>query len=107
MSVPAFGEWEQHKDGAIPDYSVDFSKIREIRRRNKSHVSIGADEDLFPSDAGSDAKAVEDADVDADPGRAREVNRPILQRPTRTRSPTNSSNSFALNSDLLWNLTVW
>ncbi|KAJ6843715.1 uncharacterized protein M6B38_117280 [Iris pallida] len=48
MSVPAFGEWEQcYKDGVVPTYSVDFSKIREIRRRNKSRVSIGNEEDLL------------------------------------------------------------
>jgi hypothetical protein len=49
MTVPAFGEWDV-KNGAVPDYSMDFSKIREMRRQNKrelSRASLGGDEDLL------------------------------------------------------------
>ncbi|KAK8930906.1 hypothetical protein KSP39_PZI016598 [Platanthera zijinensis] len=44
ISVPAFGEW----DGKVglPDYSIDFSKIRENRRQNKSRVSLGNEDEL-------------------------------------------------------------
>uniref|UniRef100_A0A6V7QV69 RIN4 pathogenic type III effector avirulence factor Avr cleavage site domain-containing protein n=1 Tax=Ananas comosus var. bracteatus TaxID=296719 RepID=A0A6V7QV69_ANACO len=48
MSVPAFGEWDM-KNGP-PDYSMDFSKIREMRKQNKkelSRSSIGNDDDLL------------------------------------------------------------
>ncbi|CAK8578871.1 unnamed protein product [Lathyrus sativus] len=36
-SVPQFGDWEQK--GQVPDYSLDFSKIRETRKHNKSNIS--------------------------------------------------------------------
>jgi hypothetical protein len=50
LSVPQFGDWEQQ--GAVPDYSMDFSKIREMRKQNKrdvSRASLGNDEELIPS----------------------------------------------------------
>ncbi|EHA8588667.1 hypothetical protein COCNU_scaffold006205G000020 [Cocos nucifera] len=50
MSVPAFGDWDL-KNG-LPDYSLDFSKIREMRKQNKrdiSRASLGNEEDLNPS----------------------------------------------------------
>ena len=49
MTVPAFGDWDM-KNGALPDYSMDFSKIREMRKQNKrelSRASLGGDEDLL------------------------------------------------------------
>ncbi|CAN6293634.1 unnamed protein product [Urochloa humidicola] len=49
MTVPAFGDWDV-KNGAVPDYSMDFSKIREMRKQNKrelSRASLGGDEDLL------------------------------------------------------------
>ncbi|KAG0448447.1 hypothetical protein HPP92_027833 [Vanilla planifolia] len=49
MSVPAFGDWDQQK--GMPDYSLDFSKIREMRMQNKSdysHISVGNEEELIP-----------------------------------------------------------
>ncbi|KAG8088259.1 hypothetical protein GUJ93_ZPchr0010g9927 [Zizania palustris] len=49
MTVPAFGEWDM-KNGAVPDYSMDFSKIREMRKQNKrelSRASLGGDEELL------------------------------------------------------------
>uniref|UniRef100_A0A0D9VQ07 HNH nuclease domain-containing protein n=1 Tax=Leersia perrieri TaxID=77586 RepID=A0A0D9VQ07_9ORYZ len=49
MTVPAFGDWDM-KNGALPDYSMDFSKIREMRKQNKkelSRTSLGGDEDLI------------------------------------------------------------
>ncbi|XP_056850249.1 uncharacterized protein LOC108827969 isoform X2 [Raphanus sativus] len=48
LSVPQFGDWDQ-KGGTIPDYSMDFSKIREMRKQNKrdpSRASLGNDEEL-------------------------------------------------------------
>ncbi|XP_059656705.1 receptor-like protein kinase ANXUR2 [Cornus florida] len=36
-SVPQFGDWDQ--EGALPDYSLVFSKIREIRKQNKRDVT--------------------------------------------------------------------
>ncbi|KAF8377226.1 hypothetical protein HHK36_030600 [Tetracentron sinense] len=48
MSVPQFGDWDQK--GAMPDYSVDFSKIRENRKQNKrdiSRASLGNEEELI------------------------------------------------------------
>uniref|UniRef100_A0A0E0M7H8 RIN4 pathogenic type III effector avirulence factor Avr cleavage site domain-containing protein n=1 Tax=Oryza punctata TaxID=4537 RepID=A0A0E0M7H8_ORYPU len=49
MTVPAFGEWDM-KNGAVPDYSMDFSKIREMRKQNKrelSRASLGGDDELL------------------------------------------------------------
>jgi len=49
MTVPAFGDWDM-KNGALPDYSMDFSKIREMRKQNKkelSRASLGGDDDLL------------------------------------------------------------
>lgn len=48
MSVPAFGDWDNQK--GMPDYSLDFSKVRQMRKQNKldySSISIGNDEDLL------------------------------------------------------------
>ncbi|WJX34556.1 hypothetical protein P8452_22660 [Trifolium repens] len=47
LSVPAFGDWDQK--GPVPDYSMDFSKIREMRKQNKtnlSRASLGNEEEL-------------------------------------------------------------
>ncbi|XP_059649280.1 uncharacterized protein LOC132295159 [Cornus florida] len=48
LSVPQFGDWDQK--GALPDYSLDFSKIRENRKQNKrdvSRASLGNEEELI------------------------------------------------------------
>ncbi|KAI3941347.1 hypothetical protein MKW92_047220 [Papaver armeniacum] len=48
LSVPQFGDWDQK--GGLPDYSMDFSKIREMRKQNKrelSRASIGNEEELI------------------------------------------------------------
>ncbi|KAE8706834.1 elongation factor 1-delta 1-like [Hibiscus syriacus] len=48
VSVPQFGEWEQK--GQVPDYSLDFSKIREMKKQNKrevSRASIGNEEEFI------------------------------------------------------------
>ncbi|XP_024029374.1 uncharacterized protein LOC112093955 [Morus notabilis] len=48
LSVPQFGDWDQK--GQVPDYSVDFSKIREMRKQNKrdvSRASLGNEEELI------------------------------------------------------------
>ncbi|KAF0894985.1 hypothetical protein E2562_004974 [Oryza meyeriana var. granulata] len=35
-TVPAFGEWDDMKAaGVLPDYSLDFSKIRAVRMQRK------------------------------------------------------------------------
>ncbi|KAK6790019.1 hypothetical protein RDI58_013819 [Solanum bulbocastanum] len=44
LSVPQFGDWDQK--GALPDYSMDFTKIRENRKQNKSRASLGNEEDF-------------------------------------------------------------
>ncbi|KAJ4966730.1 hypothetical protein NE237_018579 [Protea cynaroides] len=47
VSVPQFGDWDQK--GKLPDYSMDFSKIRESRKQHKrdiSRASIGNEEEL-------------------------------------------------------------
>ncbi|XP_023006844.1 uncharacterized protein LOC111499515 [Cucurbita maxima] len=54
LSVPQFGDWEQKRE--VPDYSVDFSKIRENRKQHKrdlSRASIGNEEQLMASSATS------------------------------------------------------
>ncbi|KAL5992189.1 hypothetical protein ACLOJK_013104 [Asimina triloba] len=48
LSVPQFGDWDQKHD--LPDYSLDFSKIREMRKQNKrdiSRASLGNEEELI------------------------------------------------------------
>ncbi|GMP32802.1 hypothetical protein CsSME_00006392 [Camellia sinensis var. sinensis] len=50
LSVPQFGDWDQK--GVLPDYSLDFSKIREMRKQNKrdvSRASLGNEEELISS----------------------------------------------------------
>ncbi|XP_009615350.1 uncharacterized protein [Nicotiana tomentosiformis] len=50
LSVPQFGDWDQK--GVMPDYSMDFSKIRENRKQNKrdlSRASLGNEEELISS----------------------------------------------------------
>nr|XP_008392622.1 uncharacterized protein LOC103454794 isoform X2 [Malus domestica] len=50
LSVPQFGDWDQK--GQVPDYSLDFSKIREVRKQNKrdvSRASLGNEEELIAS----------------------------------------------------------
>ncbi|CAL9229780.1 unnamed protein product [Arabidopsis halleri] len=50
LSVPQFGDWDQKGGGTIPDYSMDFTKIREMRKQNKrdpSRASLGNEEELM------------------------------------------------------------
>ncbi|KAK1403769.1 Elongation factor 1-delta 1-like [Heracleum sosnowskyi] len=54
LSVPQFGDWDQK--GQVPDYSLDFSKIREMRKQNKrdvSRASLGNEEELISSTTSS------------------------------------------------------
>ncbi|XP_047335761.1 uncharacterized protein LOC124939321 [Impatiens glandulifera] len=54
LSVPQFGDWDQK--GEVPDYSMDFSKIREMRKLNKrdaSRASLGNEEELVSSSSSS------------------------------------------------------
>ncbi|KAK2655968.1 hypothetical protein Ddye_009020 [Dipteronia dyeriana] len=54
LSVPQFGDWDQK--GELPDYSMDFSKIREMRKQNKrdvSRASLGNEEDFINQTAPS------------------------------------------------------
>ncbi|KAL9459245.1 hypothetical protein AB3S75_002603 [Citrus x aurantiifolia] len=58
LSVPQFGDWDQK--GQVPDYSLDFSKIREMRKQNKrdvSRASLGNEEDFINPTAPSNNKA--------------------------------------------------
>lgn len=51
LTVPQFGDWDL-KNGVMPDYSMDFSKIREMRKQNKrdvSRASLGNEEELVSS----------------------------------------------------------
>ncbi|XP_058186838.1 uncharacterized protein LOC131303825 isoform X2 [Rhododendron vialii] len=57
LSVPQFGDWEQH--GEMPDYSMDFTKIREMRKQHKrdaSRASLGNEEELTSSTASAATK---------------------------------------------------
>ncbi|MED6114620.1 hypothetical protein PIB30_082108 [Stylosanthes scabra] len=50
LSVPQFGDWDQK--GGVPDYSLNFSKIREVRKQNKTNISrasLGNEEELVAS----------------------------------------------------------
>ncbi|KAG7554750.1 RIN4 pathogenic type III effector avirulence factor Avr cleavage site [Arabidopsis suecica] len=50
LSVPQFGDWDQKGGGTMPDYSMDFTKIREMRKQNKrdpSRASLGNEEELI------------------------------------------------------------
>ncbi|KAL0449098.1 UNVERIFIED_CONTAM: hypothetical protein Slati_1466200 [Sesamum latifolium] len=61
LSVPQFGDWDQK--GVLPDYSMDFSKIREMRKQNKrepSRASLGNEEELIAPTARSSATAQND-----------------------------------------------
>ncbi|XP_072972481.1 uncharacterized protein [Typha angustifolia] len=61
MSVPAFGDWDM-KNG-VPDYSMDFSKIREMRKLHKkelSRASLGNEDDL--NNRPIDTHAADEAD---------------------------------------------
>lgn len=48
--MPQFGDWDQK--GQVPDYSLDFSKIRETRKQNKTNISrasLGNEEEFMNS----------------------------------------------------------
>ncbi|KAK7318534.1 hypothetical protein RJT34_03237 [Clitoria ternatea] len=54
LSVPQFGDWDQK--GQVPDYSLDFSKIRETRKINKTNISrasLGNEEEFIDSSSSS------------------------------------------------------
>ncbi|KAF5458058.1 hypothetical protein F2P56_022122, partial [Juglans regia] len=56
LSVPQFGDWDQK--GQVPDYSLDFSKIRENRKQNKkdvSRASLGNEEEFITSNTTTNA----------------------------------------------------
>ncbi|KAF5737886.1 hypothetical protein HS088_TW13G00777 [Tripterygium wilfordii] len=61
LSVPQFGDWDQK--GPLPDYSLDFSKIREMRKQNKrdvSRVSLGNEEELMSKPTSTETTAHND-----------------------------------------------
>ncbi|XVF17133.1 hypothetical protein REPUB_Repub10bG0093000 [Reevesia pubescens] len=61
LSVPQFGDWDQK--GQLPDYSLDFSKIREMRKQNKrevSRASLGNEEEFINPTATSVSTAPSD-----------------------------------------------
>ncbi|XP_057421181.1 uncharacterized protein LOC130715145 [Lotus japonicus] len=54
LSVPQFGDWDQK--GQVPDYSLDFSKIRETRKQNKTNISrasLGNEEEFMSTNSNS------------------------------------------------------
>ncbi|KAL6554818.1 hypothetical protein OROGR_006076 [Orobanche gracilis] len=54
LSVPQFGDWDNK--GPVPDYSMDFSKIREMRKQNKrepSRASLGNEKEFIHPDTGA------------------------------------------------------
>ncbi|GKV25279.1 hypothetical protein SLEP1_g34739 [Rubroshorea leprosula] len=58
LSVPQFGDWDQK--GQVPDYSLDFSKIRETRKQNKrelSRASLGNEDELINPTATTETTA--------------------------------------------------
>ena len=61
LSVPQFGDWDQKVGGTIPDYSMDFTKIREMRKQNKrdpSRASLGNEDELVkPPESATTATA--------------------------------------------------
>ncbi|KAK9991166.1 hypothetical protein SO802_026151 [Lithocarpus litseifolius] len=62
LSVPQFGDWDQK--GQVPDYSLDFSKIRENRKQNKrdvSRASLGNEEELIASTTNTNTNTNTDA----------------------------------------------
>ncbi|KAI5007553.1 hypothetical protein ZWY2020_054613 [Hordeum vulgare] len=61
MAVFGVGEWDM-KNGAMPDYSMDLSKIWEMHKKNKkelSRASLSGDDDLLAHHGGSKVAAVE------------------------------------------------
>ncbi|KAK8673767.1 hypothetical protein V6N13_112080 [Hibiscus sabdariffa] len=62
LSVPQFGDWDQK--GQLPDYSLDFSKIREMRKQNKREVSRASlgNEDEFINPTASTVTTAPTAD---------------------------------------------
>ncbi|TVU30994.1 hypothetical protein EJB05_22655 [Eragrostis curvula] len=85
MTVPAFGEWDV-KNGAVPDYSMDFSKIREMRKQNKrelSRASLGGDEDILQQQQQQQQKA-----QPTQPSKAAAVAAEDQRRPLHDDSPT-------------------
>ncbi|ESW09585.1 hypothetical protein PHAVU_009G139200 [Phaseolus vulgaris] len=59
LSVPQFGDWDQK--GQVPDYSLDFSKIREMRKQNKTNISrasLGNEEELMASSTTNNTNTV-------------------------------------------------
>ncbi|KAI4991617.1 hypothetical protein ZWY2020_040003 [Hordeum vulgare] len=61
MAVLAFGDWDM-KNGAMPDYSMDFSKIREMHKQNKeelSRASLSGNDDLLAHHGGPEVAAAE------------------------------------------------
>ncbi|XP_010422916.1 PREDICTED: uncharacterized protein LOC104708117 isoform X1 [Camelina sativa] len=61
LSVPQFGDWDQKGGGTMPDYSMDFTKIREMRKQNKrdpSRASLGNEDELIkPPDSATSTTA--------------------------------------------------
>ena len=95
MTVPAFGDWDM-KNGALPDYSMDFSKIREMRKQNKkelSRASLGGDEDL--SQAHQQQRNQPQAKAQPKLGRpADDHRRQLHDSPTVNKAPSLPTSSF-------------
>ncbi|XP_010512073.1 PREDICTED: uncharacterized protein LOC104788087 [Camelina sativa] len=61
LSVPQFGDWDQKRGGTLPDYSLDLTKIGEMRKkkRDPSPASLGNEDDelIKPPDSATSTTA--------------------------------------------------
>ncbi|XP_010478716.1 PREDICTED: uncharacterized protein LOC104757663 [Camelina sativa] len=62
LSVPQFGDWDQKRGGTLPDYSLDLTKIEEMRKQKKrdpSPASLGNEDDelIKPPDSATSTTA--------------------------------------------------
>ncbi|KAG5110149.1 hypothetical protein JHK82_039372 [Glycine max] len=63
LLVPQFRDWDQK--GQVPDYSFDFSKIREMRKQNNTNISrasLGNEEKLMASSTTSNTSTIHSDD---------------------------------------------
>uniref|UniRef100_A0A0D9XTX4 RIN4 pathogenic type III effector avirulence factor Avr cleavage site domain-containing protein n=1 Tax=Leersia perrieri TaxID=77586 RepID=A0A0D9XTX4_9ORYZ len=72
-TVPAFGEWDEMKAaGVMPDYSLDFSKIRALRMQQRNdHGPLAAAAAGEVETAGRRSSSAADVDADSDRRRRR------------------------------------
>ncbi|XP_003575885.2 uncharacterized protein LOC100837412 isoform X2 [Brachypodium distachyon] len=84
-SVPAFGEWEETMKaagGALPDYSLDFTKIRAARMQRKDAPLSATWPAVHELSASGDRRSV-GSDTDAGRHRRQHSDGTDLRRPLR------------------------